>query len=360
MRILLRTPLSSTSGYGRDGIALAETLMAREHTVDLHPYSVKPPIPAPVANLLTYPILDGYDLELHHAPPGTIQAPSHTKAKTSVLWTMWEWDRMSPEVPGFENTEKHMNKFDTVVGYTQQSMDAFEAADLLDEDQAKKVLQGGVPHYPWKLLTEAPDSVQEQIPNRRYNRDTFRFAMVGHLASRKNAYSVVNAFTSLKEEHGDEFDAQLILKTGFPLFPPGWEFPGVTVLPETEWTDTQLREFYWSIDCLVNCSWGEGKDLPAMEATLCGVPTILNDTPGHRGWVHPGIKELLPTTTRNLDPDHSGRYTEVKDIAAAMWETYSHRAAAFNKAHELAAYVQKRGVWSYRVEKLGKEIGVPL
>ena len=363
MRILVRAPIGTTSGYARDGVGLVRALLNRNHHVDVVPTSVLPPLPVEVAELLTYPISNsGYDLEIHHVPPMDAETGEYNKSRSKkvVLWSMWEWDNISSTYPWFERVKENMQRYDQVVAYTQQSLDAFEGAGLIGEGQETSVLQGGFEVGPWRAPYEMPDEVQKLFPYRKFERDTFKFAMLGHLSLRKNPYTVLQAFRELKSEMGNSFDAELIFKSGFPLLPPDFESPGVRFIQEINWSDEQVRAFYWSIDCLINVSWGEGKNLPSMEATMSGTPIILNDIPGHRGWVHPVIQPLVPATAMPMQEGYDGRFTCKDDIKSAMLEVYNNRVASYDRAKQLASYISKRATWDYRIGKFGEEIGVPL
>lgn len=362
MRILVRSPIGTTGGFARDGIGLIKALSDRKHVVDVQPEAVLTPLPPEIAQLLTFPITDGYDLEIHHVPPNGAEVGMFNKQRSRkvVLWTMWEWDTFPKSVPSYANTS-FIKNYDQVVGYTDQTLEVFEAEGFLGEDQPRVVVQGGFDPSPWFSLDDPKaDPYREMTPSRKNQWGTCRFAMVGHLAARKNPYTVLTAFNELKEELGDEFDAELIFKTGFPMLPPNYDAPGVKVIQEIGWSDAQLRQFYWSIDCLINVSWGEGKDLPALEATMCGTPVILNATPGHLGWVHPYIQPLLPVTKMNMDPEYVGYFTSKDDIKTAMLDVYRQRVVAYDRAKQLSAYVGRQVTWDYRVEKFGQEIGLPL
>ena len=358
MKILLRAPIGTTSGYGRDGVGIVRALLKREHEVDLYPEAVSPPLPQEVANLLTYPTSSGYDLEIHHVPPTGAQTGGYnkTRSKKVVLWTMWEWDTFPASVPNRNIAETYIKHYDHVVGYTQQTLDSMK--EFLGEGQATSVVQGGFEKEPW--YPAEGTAWEKHFPSRKHGQMPFRFAMVGHLAARKNPYTVLRAFNSLKEEMGDDFNAELLIKTGFPLVPPNYDAPGVKFIQEIGWSDELLRQFYWSIDCLVNCAWGEGKDLPPMEATMSGTPVLLNDNPGHRGWVHPGILPLVPSTTMEMGEGYVGRFTGVDDTKKAMLEVYNNKAMAYDRAKQLASYIEKRATWDYRIQKFGEAVGVNL
>lgn len=361
MRVLVHAPLATSTGYGRDGVGLIIALLKAGHMVDVAPSAVIPPIPAEVADTLTFPIEGVYDVEIHHVPPMGAAARSLAPEppRKRVLWTMWEWDTFPDSVTNADRARKAIPTYDEVVCYTEQTKDAFLEAGLFGEDQKVSVQQGGFDPETWFLPTDLKAEPYSP-PFRSAARDTFRMAMVGVLSSRKNPYTVIQAFMDLKAEHGDNFDASLILKTDFPMLPNSFDVPDIHIVKGAGWSDEQLRAFYWTLDCLINVSWGEGKDLPALEATMCGVPTILNDTPGHRGWVHPGIQELVPATKIPMDPEYTGRFTGVEEVKAAMMEAYNNRIQNFRRAKQLADYVEQRVSWDYRIKKFGEKIGVPL
>lgn len=359
MHILLRCHFASTSGYGRDGIGIAQALMRMGHTVDVYPELVGPPLPKDVAELFTYPIKpDGYDIELHHVPPTSAFAGKYnkTRAKKVVLWTMWEWDTFPEQVEGYDKAEEYIKKYDHVVGYTPQTLLALDK--FLGEGQQTSVVQGGFDPDPWVPAADTPYA--DQYPRRIPADAPFIFSMVGHLAIRKNPYVALIAFNNLKKKMGDDFNAEFWFKTGYPLMPPDYDAPGVKFIQEIGWSNEDLRKFYWKTNCLVNCAWGEGKDLPPMEATMCGTPVLINDTDGHRGWVHPSIQPLVPATTKDAGNGYIGRYTDVDDLAEAMLHCYNNRYEALNRADQLASFISKTATWDRKLKKLGEEIGVPL
>lgn len=360
MKILVKAPIGSTGGYARDGVGLIQALLRARHEVDVVPTAVAPPLPPDVAELLTFPTGDAYDLEIHHVPPTDVDmgAFNRRRSRKVVLWSMWEWDTFPSSVAGFEKIADNMKQYDMVVGYTKQSLDAFRGAGFLGDDQATAVVQGGFDPSPWKAYQDT--EFRDEVEKMKFPNAPFRFGMVGHLSLRKNPYTVLRAFNELKEEHGDQFNAQLVLKTGFPLLPPQYDAPGVKFIQEINWTDKKLKEFYWTLDCLINVSWGEGKDLPSMEATMCGIPTILNDTPGHRGWVHPDVQKLIPATKMQMDSEYVGLFTGVEDVKSAMMETYSKRTEAYRRARQLASVIGRSATWDTRVKRFGKALGLPL
>ena len=354
MKILLRTPLDSTSGFGRDGIGLLSALLLQDrlHLIDVEPTVVKTPLPKQIADLFAYDKADYYDMEIHHINPGGafIDPTTTDRSGCKVLWTMWEWDTIPETVPNFEDMRTFIPLYDHIIVYTEQSAEALRNAGMLRPDQKVSVLMGGIEAHLWCT----PD-------HPRLSPSPFTFAMVGHLNTRKNVMGVLRAFLELQDEKGEAFDARLILKSQYPPFPQGLEFPNVRVISRADWTTAKLQEFYYSINCLVNASYGEGKDLPAMEATLSGTPTILNDTPGHAGWNHPGVQELIPTQVgpHPSDTSYIGRTTEVADIKAAMWDQYTHSSKYAKITGQMAMWIEKHYTWEARVKKLFKLLDIP-
>lgn len=352
MHILVHAPMGSTGGYARDGMGLVKGLLNRGHGVSIAPSQVLPPISREVATILQSPIRGPFDLEIHHVPPSGASSVGlnnkDVRKPKRILWSMWEWDNYPSDSFGFDKAQTYFPTFDHLVFYTDQSEKAFRDAGIIPDDMPTSIVQGGIDSSLWKDRREplSPD-------------DYFTFALVGVMSARKHPYAVLTAFNELKEELGDDFKANLVIKTSFPMLPKNYEAPGVLVL-DKEFTDSELQKFYWSVDCLVNCAWGEGKDLPAMEAVLSGCSVILNDNPGHRGWVHPDTVKLVKTTNMPMAPDAIGYFTSVDDIKEAMLDSYKNRGKNKKAAGSLASYVSRTFDWSRRIELLGKAIDMNL
>lgn len=366
MRILFRGPLGSVSGYGRDGIGIVRSLLKLGHEVTLEPTTVQVPLPTEVADLMRFPIEGHFDLEIHHVPITDAYCLNAHKERASkvILWTMWEFDNLVLPSEEAEHRVSLIRNYDHVLVYTEQTKKALMDYGALSEDTPVTVLQGGFEPDSW--MPAKATSAGRDVEDRTRPAGTFRYSMVGHLSTRKNAFTVILAFMELKrryEEAGEVFDAELILKTGYPILPPTHPFTGVKVVAENQWTDEQLRYFYWNIDCLVNVAHGEGKDLPAMEATMCGVPTILNACEGHKGWVHPTVgKELLPVVPHTLNPDKQIGVTleDPDSLIAAMDAVYKNKPKYIKESKDLAAVISKRNSWDAKVKRMGEIVGVSL
>ena len=169
MRILVRTPLEDTSGFGRDGIGIVSELLNRGHQVDVEPTSAKPPLPPEIANLLTYPQQGVYDLELHHINPGGafLDPELSSRSRRKVLWTMWEWDNIPVSVQDRDKMEFYIHKYDSVVCYTHQTQDVFKQEGFLTSDQEAHVVQGGIDTSLWESVVDTSPEYQKTFPYRK-------------------------------------------------------------------------------------------------------------------------------------------------------------------------------------------------
>jgi glycosyltransferase involved in cell wall biosynthesis len=97
--VYLRTPLSMSSGYGRDGIALALALTELGFDVSLEPTAIRTPLPSSVAQLLCNTAPPSADIMITHLDPAATALlglePHHLHHRLQILWTMWE----SPWLP---------------------------------------------------------------------------------------------------------------------------------------------------------------------------------------------------------------------------------------------------------------------
>lgn len=347
MKILLRTPLSPYSGYGRDGFGLARALLDRDHDVRISPVEVVVPLPRDIAGLLTYPLNDGlFDLSIHHVKPADarLTLSDKTQARRNLLWSMWEWKSLPPEEWVEEFTDR-VALFDWVVAYDTGSAGAF--APHVEEGKLLTV-QGGYEAEDWS----PPETPRPERP--------FTFGMNGRLTLRKGVYAAYTAFSQLKEQHGDAFDARLVLKTTIPVFPP--EFTpreGVQVILG-QWDNDQLLNFYHSLDCLLCPSWGEGKNLPALEALACATPVVLSEIPGHKQWATSDLVTWVKTSETSLMAGHVGGLVTPEDLAETMWYCYTHREEISAKTRIAARVIPQSMDWSHAVERLSLVTGTLL
>ena len=269
MRIHLKIPVGSFTGYGRDGIELTRVLLEHGHDVTLTPVSCNPPLPMEVAALLTkYPSYP-QDLVIHHISPDQLGLENHqvSRSHLNIAWTMWEFLSFGPsrEV----DIEPRLQNYDHIYAYDETSKQALTAL----RPEGVSILQGGY----------APD-FWRSTASRDYYDDELRLCMAGALGPRKDPYVAAEAVRQLREE-GMKIHLSLKCATPHeihPLFDEAYK-DCVTVYRES-WPDSQMKELYEKSHIYIAPSWGEGKNLPALEAGTTGCALLLSDCGGHRQW----------------------------------------------------------------------------
>lgn len=349
--VLLRTAMSDASGYGRDGIHLAKLLA--EQGVDLHvePTSVSVPLPPIVAALFTKRQPNHFDLVIEHADPAALWEPAALTniCDRAVAWTMWEFTGFGGE--GFEpEIERKLAYFDDVIGYCSTSKQA------LDQYHPRvSILQGGYQSSDW-LPKKDTGGLGALDASRDWDK-TFRFAMVGQLHARKNPFSAIKAFNLLKERFGSQFDAELHLKTNIVGLHPAmqYSYPGVRIFHDV-WSHSQMRLFYMNTHCLVAPSWGEGKNLPALEAQSMGVPVLVSKCGGHLQW---GSSEwnywidgqMVERDSQRL-PGQMHVEVDIESMADQMWHIYNNRTEAREKGLLAQRTIPAMCDWENVVQRL--------
>lgn len=350
MRVILRSPFSMYSGYGRDGIGLAQALLDRRHEVTVSPTAVQVPLPRDVAGLFCEPVVQS-DVAVHHMEPHLVRLAESdaAMARVNIFWSMWGWrnlpdpalvpDGKADWVTKFSD---NIANFDYVVVYDPDSAEAFAphvpAEKLL-------IVQGGYTAGDWDLPEVRPDAGDE-----------FVFGMVGNLGVRKGSYLAYQAFYELKEEHGSDFNARLVFYTTTPLFPPtvqlidGVEHRVGRLLPD------QLKAVYWGLDTLLAPSMADAKHLPPIEALTCGTPVILSDITGHRTWADSSMVTWVsthPESLRSPEVSYQGAAVDLDSLKSAMWEHYTNPAAQREKAFQASRTLPAMLDWSKCLERLG-------
>jgi glycosyltransferase involved in cell wall biosynthesis len=295
------------------------------------------PLPRDITDLFTLGPDAPFDVAIHHLEPHLVNLPLAEKqaARKNIYWSMWEWESLDSQ-PWSETFAERLSNFDKVVVYDSGSYGAF--LPYVGEDRLLTV-QGGYQSDLW-------------APGAKLTNPTFVFGMNGKLTLRKGVYTAYSAFNLLKDNHGDDFDAKLILKTITPIFPPGFTpAEGVKEILGY-WLPPKLKAFYQQIDCLLCPSWGEGKNLPALEALTCGTPVVLSDIPAHRQWAHSGIVTWAATEPKALMPGQVGGYVSPEELAEKMWHQYTNRSQEAAKARLASAEVVKSMDWSKSLERL--------
>jgi glycosyltransferase involved in cell wall biosynthesis len=341
-KVLVKSPFSTYTGYGNDGFGIVRALQKWGCDVYVQPVWVDVPIPKDLVGLFTKALEPPFDLTINHWDPANlnIQEPARRSTRLAVAWTMWEFTSLVPQCRNRSTLKERLKWYDLVLGYSQVTLDAL--APWVPKGVATAKLQGGYESSRWH----------------RYERDwfgeRFAFGMHGALNHRKQPFTVLQAFRTLKEEHPEEFaGATMAFHTTVPpLFPELNEIMApfkIRVFYEA-WPDEMVREFYKSCHCLVYPSMGEGKNLPCLEMLTTGGTVIATDWSGHSEWLGPHIGypisdfELKPTFEKYPNGSHHA-HVGVDAVKAAMWDVFTHRAEAKRRGDLGAELIPKQCDW---------------
>jgi glycosyltransferase involved in cell wall biosynthesis len=302
MRILLRSPFSPYSGYGNDGIGMAQALIRAGHDVFVQGTSVQAPLPKDVADLFTKPLEPPFDLAIIHENPKGLSIPPEVRANTTTVigWTMWEYSNMR-NAEGRSTFREKFKDFDILFGYDQPSVDGL--AEFAG-DVPTRVLQGGFMAEQWEPI------------ERDWHEGRFGFCMNGMLADRKNPFVAIQAFGELKDEHPDFELAELHLKTQTNFLHPLLEerYDRLRIHLAT-WPQDVLKGFYGKQHVLLAPSRGEGLNVPALEFQATGGVVIGTNWGGQSQWLHPSYSYPLNYQLIAQDPKFPTSLNAEADIS---------------------------------------------
>jgi len=343
MKVLIKAPLSPFTGYGNDGIGMAQAFIRAGADVYVEPTVIQSPVPQDVANLLTKRLEQPFDLYINHVDPMILEgSDDHRLASRMMIgWTMWEFSDFG-NMEGTEDLRKRIKNFDAVVGYDQITVDGFEPY----YDGPRLAIQGGYDPDNWPEL------------ERDWDEENFYFCMVGMLGQRKNPFAAVRAFSELKEEHEDfNKHARLSLKTMQPgvLHSKMEEvYPGLRIYYDV-WSEDVLLQFYKSQHVLLAPSRGEGKNMPALEFQSTGGVVVASDWGGHQQWLNPEYNypvkvDLVPLDAQH--PDTLWAEVDIEDLKRIMLHLFRNRNEAKEKGKMAASVIPAMASWDKVIERL--------
>ena len=367
MKVLLKIPLSEFSGYGNDGIGLAQAFMRRGDDVYLQPTHVSAPLPEEVAKLLTKRLEAPFDLFINHVDPMQLACSPEVSesAGVTIAWTMWEYTNLlNMDKKPLKTMRKRLKNFDALVGYSDLDPESFAPY----YDGPKFVQQGGFNPEDWP---EIERSVSDK---------EFYFFMIGVLSERKDPWKAVHAFQMAKAED-PEFDrwARLSLKTTAPGLHSKIEdlfrqpIPGAEPDPETGqipeysslrifydiWPKEVVQQFYAVQNVLLAPSRGEGKNMPALEFMSTGGTVIATNWAGHKQWLNPEYSYPLDFTLEQVDienPDTQNARADVEHLKNLMLHCFHNRAEVREKGKLAAQVVPAISSWDAVVQRLLEKI----
>lgn len=339
-RLLLKTALTPHSGYGSDGIYLVRALSQLGFEVYLRPLNVSPPLPVDVAMHLTRAPEAPFDYLLHHTDPDQLglTRQEHASSKIRVAWSMWEFLGVG-DMAERATLSKRLADYTNLLCYDDVSQETL-GGQAPDSVKVEK-LQGGYWSEDW-----AGDPAEREWVG------TFHYAMVGALNLRKNPFAAINAFKALKDEHGEAFDAELHLKTTVALPQQMEEWcPGLKIHSQL-WPQEVLKKFYGQVNLLLAPSWGEGKNLPALEAMSSGCPVAATDFGGHHEWISTDWAYPLNFTLEAHVPDMRSARVDEAQLKDVMWSAYTDRHRAKVKGELAAQTIPAMMDWMQVAERL--------
>lgn len=344
-KVFLKGPLTPWSGYGRDVIGLASALNRANYDVTIFPTAVNTPLPIDVAYLLTKAVEPPYDIVIHHIDPDACGLTDAEKqlAPVRILWTMWEYLSFGPERT--EEVRSSLSDYNLVLGYDDVTCHALSLAQPEDSSVEVATLQGGYDPEIWQV-----------DPAERDWDGTFRYSMVGMLGLRKNPWVAIDAFNELKAERKD-FDAELHLKTMSPGLHPKMEesFPGLRI-HYIAWPPEVLREFYLRTHCYLGPSWGEGKNLPAIECSTTGAPAAVTNFGGHVQWAREEWSYLLDFEWGEHETGMISARVKKDHLKEVMARVYENRSEAREKGLLAAKTLPVMMSWDAVVERFAAKV----
>lgn len=339
--VLLKGPLHPYTGYGQDGIGLAQALMQAGIDVYLDPSHVSPPLPGPVAALLTKRQQAPFDLLIHHHDPGSlgISPQARAAARLAVAWTMWEYTS-TENLKGRSTLRGRLSDYDLVIGY-----DPVSTAALRPHAGTLGTLQGGFWPAAWPSVT------------RDWHGARFGFCMLGQLHQRKDPFVAIQAFKELKQEYPTEFDdAELHLKTTVAgLHPAMQDWCPKLRIHYAVWPEDVVRDFYAAQHCMLLPSRGEGKSVPALEFQSTGGAVIATNWGGPTQWLSREYAYPLDYTLVPEAPTTPGCLSAraSKDaLKALMLHVYRHRDEVAAKAQIAARVIPAMCSWQVVLRRL--------
>lgn len=346
MKVLVKTPLSPYSGYGRDGIEMLTAMMNMGWDIYLQPMAVQAPLPQHIADLLTKEHQAPFDLFIQHTDPMTLECSDEVArhADVNLAWTMWEYTGLKRVMAEKDRRtlRRRLKNFDIFVGYSDVDPIAFGPYF----DGPLIVQQGGFDPAGWPEVS------------RDWHTDKIRFIQHGVLSQRKDPFRLIRAYSELRNEHIDFMEGTtLALHTTAPGIHSAVEdiYPGVRMFYEM-WPTETVRQFYAAAHVLVSPSRGEGKDLPALEFMSTGGVVIATDFAGHKQWLDPAYSYPLRITmepaVEDYRTDAMNARADVDHLKELMLHIFHNRAEAQEKGRLAAKVVPQAHSWDHVLENL--------
>jgi glycosyltransferase involved in cell wall biosynthesis len=352
VKVLVRGPLSTASGYGRDVVGLVLTMLEAGVDVYLRPTVVEAPLPGAVLALLgKEPLLEKYDAAVLYMDPvklvGEI-AEYRPVTRRLIGYTMWErtpvtWSALGLKEIGTVGGPRTFpfTGLDVLVVTCPMNVEAFRAVDPLVRIE---VIPPGV------RVDDIP-----QVDRRRHGdrADLTVFGAVGVMSPRKAPFDLLEAWKEFRERCPD-IQARLEIKeSGHSLHPGVAEIYPDLVLHSGVWPEKKLWSWMAELDVLVSASRGEGMNKPAVEFMVSGGPVIATGWGGHENWMrgdvgYPVKHRLEPSPFEDGTLDAP---VDLMDMADQFFEACD-RFERQDKGYAARMYASTALSWELATEKL--------
>lgn len=350
LKVIVKTSLSGLSGYGNDGIGICLALMRAGVDVYVSPLQVSAPLPTPVASLFTKRLDAPFDVLINHTDPSQMAlTPSEVEhVDISVLWSMWEFSS-GKNIPQKSKIKTKTKGASLYFGYDDNSVNSVKP--YLNKKTKTDKLQGGYWPQDWPYL------------ERDWYSEQFNFIMNGTMNLRKNPWVVLEAWRVLKENYPEFKPARLVLKTtaGSGLHPAMEKvYPDLRIIYDS-WPQEYILKFYQQAHCLLAPSFGEGKNLPALEFMSTGGAVIATNWSGHSEWLHetyayPLNYELCPLDSVRLGPDCQWAAADVNHLMELMLHVFRNRDDAKIKGEAASQAIPLKCSWDVVMDNFFRKI----
>jgi len=347
MDIGLMSYFDTCSGYGNSAVEIARGIARQGIGLTPYAYKIDVELPRDFTDLFTKREPEKLDAIIVFALPNQLRLTESMQEKIpiKIAYTMWEQTRLTKDliVDG-----KPYDPFTEMWVPCRMNIEPFQE------------------FAPCKHFEVMPLGVNTEIfkYQSRAKSETFKFCMNGALGYRKGSFDVINAFRAIRLRHPD-WDIELHLKTsakGMLKQMEDWA-PGLKIYNQMFWQE-ELLDFYYSMDCMVAPSRGEGFHQPPLEFLSTGGIVITTTWGGMETWfddrwAYPVNCNLVEVGMKWPGTQPGSKWADpIQDsIEAQMEYVYTHQDEAFKKAATASQEIPRLFGWDAVTKRMTARIG---
>mgnify|MGYP003112463316 CR=1 FL=1 len=394
IKIYLKGPLLTQSGYGHHARTVYRALRTREDLFDIYVQ--------PIAwGKTSWEWRDTEERRaLDECLNKTIQyVNSGGKFDVSIQVTIPnEWEQLAPinigVTAGIEsdrissNWMQKSNMMTKIVTISKHAMSSFvntvyDAVDNQTGEQLKYSLQTPIDYVPYPVLRAEPTGIDLDLST------DFNFLAVAQMGPRKNLGATIEAFV---DAFGDNPDVGLIIKTNIGKNSLLDRLNSTATLRSAiekhngrkckiyllhgSMSEEEMASLYTheKVKCIVSTTHGEGYGLPLFEAAYYGLPIIATDWSGHVDFLYKKTKQkngkikskhMFSRVSYKLDnipekvvwedvliKESRWAYPDISSVKNNMIEVHGDLGRFEKRAKELQTWVCK----NYEKEKIYKQL----